>query len=251
MTSASRQPYRPQPSATEVIGHRGYARPDRPENTLAAMVAALRAGAHGVEVDIRLTANGVAVCWHDADLVRVAGDPRDVRLASYAELLQVALPGGHRIATLAEVIAAVAGRGLLILDLKPDPRPIELVDAIVACLDGSPPVDVVVSSTEPELLDALAWRAPHLARAPISAHRESAEATLRSALRRADAAIHLDLTALLAAPDVVTQSHLAGLTVRAWTVNRPVDAQLLELIGVDSLITDDPALLLARRPVAV
>ena len=234
---------------TQVIGHRGFARPDRPENTLAAMVAALRAGAQGVEVDIRLTANGVAVCWHDADLVRVATDPREVRSTSYADLLQVTLPGGHRIATLAEVISAVAGRGLLVLDLKADPRPLELVDAVIACLDGSPPVDVVVSSTEVELLDALAWRAPHLARAPISADRESAETTLRSAQRRGDSAIHLDMDALLAAPDVVAQSHLAGVLVRAWTVNRPVDADLLELIGVDALISDDPALLLARRPV--
>ena len=234
---------------TEVIGHRGFARPDRPENTLAAVVAALRAGAQGVEVDIRLTANGVAVCWHDADLLRVAGDPRQVRLVTYTELLQVPLPGGHRIATLAEVISAVAGRGLLVLDLKPDPRPIELVDAIVACLDGSPPVEVVVSSTESDLLEALAWRAPHLARAAISAPRESAEMTLRSALRRRDAAVHLALPAVLATPDVVTASHQAGLSVRVWTINRPVDAQLLELIGVDGLISDDPALMLARRPV--
>ena len=234
---------------TQVIGHRGFASPDRPENTLAAMVAALRAGAHGVEVDIRLTANGVAVCWHDDDLLRVAGDPREVRSTSYADLLQVALPGGHRIATLAEVISAVAGRGLLILDLKPDPRPLELVDAIIAALDGSPPVEVVVSSSEGELLDALARRAPHLARAPISADPESVETTLRSAQRRGDSALHLDLKALLAAPDVVTQSHQAGLAVRAWTVNRPVDADLLELIGVDALISDEPALLLGRRPV--
>ena len=234
---------------TQVIGHRGFAQPDRPENTLAAMVAALRAGAQGVEVDIRLTANGVAVCWHDEDLLRVAGDARTVRGTSYADLLQVRLPGGHRIATLAEVISAVAGRGLLILDLKADPRPLELVDAVIACLDGSPPVEVVVSSTEVDLLDALAWRAPHLARAPISADRESAETTLRSAQRRGDRAVHLDMQALLAAPEVVTRSHQAGLAVRAWTVNRPVDAKLLELLGVDALITDDPALLLARRPV--
>ena len=234
---------------TQVIGHRGFARPDRPENTLAAMVAALRAGAQGVEVDLRLSANGVAVCWHDEDLLRVAGDPRAVRSTSYADLLRVDLPGGHRIATLTEVIDAVAGRGLLIVDLKPDPQPLELVDAVIAGLDGSPPVEVVVSSTEPELLDALARRAPHLARAPISADRESAETTLRNAQRRGDSAVHLDMTALLAAPDVVRQAHLAGLAVRAWTVNRAVDAGLLELLGVDALISDDPALLLARRPV--
>ncbi len=234
---------------TEIIGHRGYPRPDRPENTVPAVAAALRSGAHGVEVDIRLTANGVAVCWHDADLRRVAGDPRQVRLASYAELHGVELPGGRRIATLAEVVVAVSGRGLLVLDLKADPRALELVDAVVACLDGAPPVDVVVSSANAELLDALKWRAPHLARAVISARRESAEATVRSAVRRGDTAVHLALPALLAAPDAVPAAQLAGLAVRAWTVNRPVDAQLLELVGVDRLITDEPALLLSRRRV--
>ncbi len=54
-----------------VIGHRGYAG-RAPENTLASFEAAIRAGAHVVETDVRLTADGVAVCLHDPTVDRTA-----------------------------------------------------------------------------------------------------------------------------------------------------------------------------------
>lgn len=46
-----------------------------PENSVTAVEAALAAGADGVEVDVRLTRDGVAVCVYDVDLWRVAGVP--------------------------------------------------------------------------------------------------------------------------------------------------------------------------------
>ena len=55
-----------------LIAHRGYTL-HYPENTQVAIEAAVRAGACCVEFDIQLTADGVPVLLHDADLKRMAG----------------------------------------------------------------------------------------------------------------------------------------------------------------------------------
>ena len=61
-----------------VLAHRGLPGADRPENTVAAVTAAFDAGADGVEVDLRLTADGVLAVSHDPDLTRLTGLPAPV-----------------------------------------------------------------------------------------------------------------------------------------------------------------------------
>ena len=63
-----------------IIAHRG-ASAHAPENTLAAFRRAVEAGADGIELDVRLARDGVAVVFHDSSLKRTAG--RDDKLAHY------------------------------------------------------------------------------------------------------------------------------------------------------------------------
>lgn len=56
----------------QVVAHRGASH-DNAEHTLAAYVAALDAGADGLECDVRMTADGHLVCVHDRTLRRTAG----------------------------------------------------------------------------------------------------------------------------------------------------------------------------------
>ncbi|WP_372736617.1 glycerophosphodiester phosphodiesterase family protein, partial [Nocardioides sp.] len=58
-------------STPQVVAHRG-ASYENAEHTLGAYVAALDAGAEGLECDVRLTADGHLVCVHDRDLRRTA-----------------------------------------------------------------------------------------------------------------------------------------------------------------------------------
>ncbi|NMM98445.1 glycerophosphodiester phosphodiesterase family protein [Bifidobacterium olomucense] len=68
--------------------------PLAPENSLAAFAAACEAG-YGIELDLQLTLDGQVVVVHDADLLRVAGDPRRVEDLTYDELTRIPLfPGG-------------------------------------------------------------------------------------------------------------------------------------------------------------
>lgn len=54
-----------------VVAHRG-ASALAPENTTAAFKLAQGLGADGIETDVRLTSDGVPVCFHDPDLMRLA-----------------------------------------------------------------------------------------------------------------------------------------------------------------------------------
>ncbi len=69
----------------QVVAHRGASH-DNAEHTLGAYVAALDAGAEGLECDVRLTADGHLVCVHDRDLRRTASSRGTVSTMELAEL---------------------------------------------------------------------------------------------------------------------------------------------------------------------
>lgn len=69
--------------------------PIAPENSLAAFAAACEAG-YGIELDVQLTLDGQVVVVHDADLLRVAGDPRRVEDLTYDELTRIPLFPGSK-----------------------------------------------------------------------------------------------------------------------------------------------------------
>jgi glycerophosphoryl diester phosphodiesterase len=225
----------------EILAHRGDTSSEQPENTVAAVEAALAAGADGVEVDVRLTADGVPVCVHDPDLRRIAGLPHRVAATTYADLRRVRLPGGERVASLDEVVAAAAAAPLLVVDVRHDPGAAAEPLAAQALpvlrrrrvLDRS-----IVSSFSEEVLRATRRLEPAARRALIT---EGVPAVV--ALTRAVAAghfdVHIDVRSVLADHVVVERAARLGRTVRAWPVNRAVDAVLLDVAGVSGAITDD------------
>ncbi|WP_435768988.1 glycerophosphodiester phosphodiesterase [Nocardioides sp. SYSU DS0651] len=72
----------------QVVAHRGASH-ELAEHTLAAYVAALDAGADGLECDVRLTADGHLVCVHDRDLRRTAATKGLVSTMDLAELSEL------------------------------------------------------------------------------------------------------------------------------------------------------------------
>ena len=71
-----------------IIAHRG-ASALAPENTLAAFRKAIEDGAEGIEFDVRLSKDGKAVVFHDADLKRIAGRDEKIIDLSFAELQKI------------------------------------------------------------------------------------------------------------------------------------------------------------------
>ena len=72
----------------QVVAHRGASH-ENAEHTLGAYVAALDAGAEGLECDVRLTADGHLVCVHDRDLRRTASHRGVISTMELAELEQL------------------------------------------------------------------------------------------------------------------------------------------------------------------
>lgn len=117
--------------------HRGLHSESLPENSLAAFEAAAAAG-YGIELDVQLSRDGVAMVFHDATLSRVCSI--DGRLADYtaAELQAMPLCGmrEHTIPTLAEVLRVVDGRVPLLVEIKGYRVVAPVCEATVALLDA-------------------------------------------------------------------------------------------------------------------
>ena len=72
---------------TRFLSHRGES-DDAPENTLSAYKLAMERDSDGIELDIRLTADGEAACVHDETIERVSGVRLAVSDATLAALRQ-------------------------------------------------------------------------------------------------------------------------------------------------------------------
>ena len=106
-----------QPS-TLGFAHRGLHGPGAPENSLAAFAAALGTGA-GIECDLRLTADKRILVFHDADTLRMCGEPLRIGQARLDDLKHLRL-GGEPLPTLEALLSLVAGRVPLLLEVKVD-----------------------------------------------------------------------------------------------------------------------------------
>lgn len=90
----------------------------RAENSAKAIQAAIDAG-YGIEIDLQLSRDGQAMVFHDYDLARLTGTPGPIAMQT-AEALRATplLHDGDGIPTLTEVLAQVAGRVPLMIELK-------------------------------------------------------------------------------------------------------------------------------------
>ena len=88
------------------------------ENTSSAVDAAI-AGDFAIEVDVQLSADGEAVVFHDDDLDRLTTATGPVNALTTQQLQQVDFRGtADRMLTLPELLARVAGRVPLLIELK-------------------------------------------------------------------------------------------------------------------------------------
>jgi glycerophosphoryl diester phosphodiesterase len=195
--------------------------------------------------------------FHDTTLSRATAgaDVRAVQKVAYAEL--PVLPGGCRIPRLSDVLGAMRGR-VVNVEIKADTAPssllgdvhdrLRLARAAAAVVKSADGVDVVFSSFDPLIVMTLAVVLPAVPRAILVGMRTPRAATvLPLAMRPALAAAHLDQT--LITPARVARLRRRSLRVAAWTVNDAARAVALVALGVEWIITDDPAAIVAAlRP---
>jgi glycerophosphoryl diester phosphodiesterase len=238
----------PTSGAVEIVAHRG-ASADAPEHTLLAYDLALAQGADALELDLRVTADGELVVLHDPTLARTAGDARrvaDLRAADLGRLAPEVRPLG-----LGDVLARYGGRTAFLLELK-DPAPAMERRLVRAIEDAGVAGDVVVQSFEVEALRRLRSLDPRLPVAPLFLRTPFApwrERWLEGLAAFGAAALGVHRRQVDAA--LVAAAHRRGMGVRSWTVNHAAEAARHVALGVDGVITDRPATVLAAVRAAV
>ncbi|MCQ0091130.1 glycerophosphodiester phosphodiesterase family protein [Roseovarius sp. M141] len=147
-------------------------RAGRPENSCAAIRAAVDAG-YGIEIDVQVSSDGVAMVFHDDDLDRLTDATGPVRARSAAGLGGIPLKGSDEgIPTLAEVLALVAGRVPLLIEVKDQHGQMGPVDGVLEqavardLMGYSGPVAVM--SFNPHSVIALRNAAPNVPRGLVS-----------------------------------------------------------------------------------
>ncbi|MEO0060967.1 MAG: hypothetical protein RL343_585 [Actinomycetota bacterium] len=88
----------------QVLAHRGLVSEFVPENTLKAFADALHAGADVIETDVQCTIDGVAIIFHDDDLIRLAGIPKKISESTWKEISVVDIGFGKRIPSLQQAL---------------------------------------------------------------------------------------------------------------------------------------------------
>ena len=212
------------------LAHRGDWR-RAPENSLRAFVAALEvANCDGLEFDVRLSRDGVPVCYHDDTLRRVHGDDRRVAAVPVAELEALG------VVTLAETLGAVPRRAFLDVELKGD-HGRAAFDVLVA--GRGPGLErAVVSSFEPATLNRIGGLAPTWGRWLNTANADAA--TIATAVDLGCRGISVEWHVLDRA--AIDGARSAGLEVAAWTVRRRPTAARLERLGVVAICVEAAAL---------
>lgn len=211
------------------IAHRGLWRGGgAPENSLAAFEAASRAG-YGVELDVRLSADGEVMVFHDETLERMTASSGMVEEQTADELKALRLLGSDQtIPTLDDAIRLIDGRGLVLVELKTPPGQEGLLESRVADLLARSPGAAAVLSFNAE---ALAWMKSHAPRISRGLNAETAEQLSKAELAGADfLSVKLDLAAH---PDVQAWRQ-AGKAI-AWTARCAADRDRLKDLA-DNLI---------------
>lgn len=173
------------------VAHRAYhdRAQGRVENSRAAIRAAMAAG-YGIEIDLQLSADGQAMVFHDDDLDRLTGATGPVRARTAAELGGIVLKGTDEgIPTLAEVLALVAGRVPLLVELKDQDHGfgpgVGVLEAAAARLLAGYAGDVAVMSFNPHAVAEMARLLPRLPRGLTTWEWQGDEAEALAEPRRA------------------------------------------------------------------
>ncbi|MDE1468562.1 glycerophosphodiester phosphodiesterase family protein [Aurantiacibacter sp. D1-12] len=209
--------------------HRGLHETGVPENSLAAFSAAMERG-FGIECDVRVSADGRAMVFHDAELDRLTGQSGKTADQSVGALTALTLLGSKEsIPTLRDMLAHAAGKVPLLLELKSDKTTNvhKLCRAVRRDLEGYSG-HVAVMSFDPRISAWFAQRVPGMARGLVIT--EEGARTLTGGFKRAAFIRHAKPQFL--AYDIrdlpsrfASKQAARGLPLLTWTVRSSAHAQ--------------------------
>ncbi len=147
------------------FAHRGLHGRGVIENSRAAFEAAIAAG-HGIELDVQVSRDGVAIVIHDYELDRLTEGAGPICGLVAAELAKIRLRGGveETIPTLAETLELIGGRAPLLIEVKSPGRRVDALSGAVRRAIATYIGPVAVMSFNPEIGRWFAREAPEVLR---------------------------------------------------------------------------------------
>jgi glycerophosphoryl diester phosphodiesterase len=198
-----------------VIAHRG-ASYDFAEHTYDAYVSAIEAGADALECDVRLTVDKVLLCWHDSDLKRTSDGKGRISKLSWDEIRGVDSGSWHR-----------AGRAA---------KPLPFSDLLHLAIEAGKSLSIEtkhpVRSFSKFAVKRWQMLVPSIpAVALIENDRFIGNAPV----------VGPGIDLIRRDPSLVERLHRQGREVHVWTVDGHSDIALCLKLGVDAIITNRPA----------
>ena len=223
--------------SARIYGHRG-APAEFPENTLLGFARAKELGVYGIELDVHLSRDGIAVICHDETLDRTTNAQGPIADFTVAELRNVDAGDGNYVPTLVEVLTLVGDSLEVDIEVKANAAGVAVLEEVRKV----PGLRWLVSSFDWDVLryvrgqDASAdlWvLTPGASDDAIAVFHE----VQAGALAIWEKGIDPDIAAYLAEQNIPWWP---------WTVNDPARAAELLQLGAIGICTDNPAMVLPR-----
>ena len=233
-----------------------------PEETIVAFQNAIDIGTDVLEMDVHATVDGVIVLCHDATIDRTTNGTGMIKEITFKELQ--GFDAGYRYTPDGGATYPYRGQGLIIpaleeiltafpdwyfsIEIKQhDPSIVDDVLRILA--ETGIEEQVVIASAFDDVLMEIHGKNPNL----ITSFGANEIWTFSNLEPEDEAKYFLPGEILqvpvsqgtleIVTPDLITRANRFNLKVHVWTINDPVEMQRLIDMGVDGIITDDPATL--------
>jgi glycerophosphoryl diester phosphodiesterase len=235
----------------EIIGHRGFSAA-APENTVAAIDAALAAGAHAVEWDVRVLACGTPIVFHDDTLDRTTDGSGPVDERSWDEVRGLDAGSwfgssfaGEPVPTLRDAVHATrAGTGRIYPEIKAYRHVADLERIAEVVIEAGMSARTTWISMDWTALERLRELDGAVRIGYIVEHPERFADALERATGDERALLDPDCRILLREPSLAAAAIERGIELAVWTVNEPRDAGTLAAMGVTRFTTDEVTRLL-------
>ncbi|MGY1810981.1 glycerophosphodiester phosphodiesterase [Blastococcus sp. SYSU D00669] len=229
------------------FAHRGGAI-EHLENSMSAFEACVALGYRYLETDVRATADGVLVAFHDATLERTTDRAGSIERLPWSEVSQARIGGREPIVRLDDLLGAwpdvrfnldIKAAGVL-APLARTVRRLQATDRLCLASFSDARIAAARRLFGPSMCTSLGPRG--VAALRLSSYSPRAAGLVRINAGCAQVPVHLGGRALID-ERFVAAAHARGLQVHAWTVDTEDEVDTLLDLGVDGIMTDRPAML--------
>lgn len=222
----------------QVSAHRGNST-EAPENTKAALEAAIAYGVDYVEIDIAQTKDGVLVVSHDNNLKRTSGENLDIWNSNYNDIKDLDIGSffspdfsDQRLMTLDQAIETCKGKVKMNIELKPTAHDTNFVERTVETIHRQNfENDCFLASLSYPTIEQVKKVDPSIRTVYISA-------VAYGNIEKLSADV-FSIEATFVNQTLINSIHEAGKEIHVWTVDQEDKMDSMIKLNVDNIITDN------------